>query len=244
MDRGAGPDQAIAGAEEPALLPRGHAALPREQVARAHRSRVLNAMGQAVAEKGYAATSISDIVARARVSRSAFYACFADKEACFLAGYAEEAERHFGLITAAVEDAGDEWLAQLRAGVQAYVGELERQPQFARSFLIEILAAGQRASQLRTAVHERYATLMEDWYAQAPRELGLPTLPHEMFRAAVGASNELVIARLERLVSGDDTSTRTDPLEELVFQALLGLFGLEHQRCARYLADAHQRESG
>jgi AcrR family transcriptional regulator len=229
VNRQAELDDVPAPTELPALLPRGHAALPPEQVAQAHRRRLLNAMAQAVAEKGYVATNISDIVGRARVSRSAFYACFDDKEACFLAGYAEEAERHFELITAAVENASDDWLGQLRAGVRAYVRELERQPRFARSFLIEILAAGQRASELRTGVHERYATVMEDWYAQAPRALGLPALPHEMFRAGVGATNELVIARLERLASGDARKTQMYPLEDLVFQTLLGLFGLDHQ---------------
>lgn len=190
-------------------------------------------MAQAVAEKGYVATSISDIVARARVSRSAFYACFPDKETCFLAGYTEEAERHFTLITAAVQDAGDDWLGQLHAGVRTYVRELERQPRFARSFLIEILAAGQRASELRTVVHERYARVMEDWYAQGVRERGLPPLPHEMFRAAVGASNELVTARFERLVSREAAGAEMRPLEDLVFQTLLGIFGLEPGRSAR-----------
>jgi AcrR family transcriptional regulator len=179
-------------------------------------------MAEAVADQGYVATSIADIVARARVSRSAFYACFADKEACFLAGYSQEAERHFALITAAVEASGEDWLGQLRTGVRVYVRELERQPRFARSFLIEILAAGPRASELRTAVHERYAALMKDWYEQAPAELELPALPDEIFRAAVGATNELVIARLERI----GTDAGAHPLEELVLHSLLGLFGL------------------
>ena len=212
-------------ADPPALLPRGHAALPPELVAQAHRRRLLSAMAEAVAEKGYVATSISDIVARARVSRSAFYACFADKEACFLAGYAEEAQRHFELITTAVA-AEDDWLAQLRAGARAYVRELELQPRFARSFLIEILAAGPRALALRSAVHERYAMLLKDWYEQAPDAPALPSLPDEIFRAAVGASNELVIARLERPVPEDGGAA---PLEELVLHCLLGLFGLRER---------------
>jgi AcrR family transcriptional regulator len=183
-------------------------------------------MAEAVAEKGYVATSISDIVARARVSRSAFYACFADKEACFLAGYAEEAERHFQLITAAVAAAEDDWLGQLRAGARTYVRELERQPRFARSFLIEILAAGPRAIELRSAVHDRYAMLLKDWYAQAPDPLALPQLPDEIFRAAVGATNELVIARIERPFADHRRDGDAAPLEQLVLHCLLGLFGL------------------
>jgi AcrR family transcriptional regulator len=207
-------------ADLPALLPRGPAALPRDVVATAHRRRVLNAMAQAVAEKGYVATSISDIVSRARVSRSAFYECFADKEACFLAGYAEEAERHFGMIAEAAA-AEDDWSQQLRSGVRAYVRELERHPGFAQSFLIEILTAGPEALELRSTVYERYVSLMRDWYANAPAELALAPLPDEVFRAAVGATNELVVTRLAQEVAGDQPA-----LEDLVLYSLLALFGL------------------
>jgi AcrR family transcriptional regulator len=206
----------------PALLPRGPAALPREVVATAHRRRLLNSMAQAVAEKGYVATSISDIVAGARVSRSAFYGCFADKEACFLAGYAEEAERHFGLIAEAAAAERD-WPQQLRSGVRTYVRELELHPGFARSFLIEILTAGPDALELRSAVYERYVSLMRDWYKNAPPELELAPLPDEVFRAAVGATNELVVTRLERQGAGAEP-----PLEDLVLYSLLALFGLAH----------------
>lgn len=212
-------------AGSPALLPRGPGALPPEVVAAAHRRRLLNAMAAAVAQKGYVATSIADVVAGARVSRSAFYQCFADKEDCFLVAYAEQADRHFsGIEAAAAQEDG--WLDQLRAGVHAYVRDLEAYPSFARSFLIEILAAGPRASELRGAVHERHAALMENWYATAPARLRLPNLPHEIFRAAVGATNELVIARLERQGSRPTQLAGAPSLEELVFDGLVGLFRL------------------
>ena len=183
-------------------------------------------MAEAVAEKGYVATSIADIVSRARVSRSAFYACFRAKEDCFLAGYAEEADRHFGLITDAVAEQ-PEWLDQLIAGAHAYVRQLRLQPRFARTFLIEVIAAGPRATELRAEVHERYATLMKNWYDGAPKALRLPALPDEIFRAAVGATNELVIARLERELEGDaEALEEAQPLEQLVRYTLFSLFGL------------------
>jgi AcrR family transcriptional regulator len=177
-------------------------------------------MAEAVAENGYVATSISDIVARARVSRSAFYACFADKEACFLAGYEEEAERHFRLIAEAAAGEQD-WWEQLRSAVRAYVLELERHPGFARSFLIEILTAGPKALELRAVVYERYVSLMRDWYENAPPELELAPLPAEVFRAGVGATNELVVTRLDRRDAGG-----APPLADLVLYSLLALFGL------------------
>jgi AcrR family transcriptional regulator len=213
-------------AAAPTLLPRGPAALPPAVVARAHRERLLRAMAEAVAEKGYVATSIADIVSRARVSRSAFYACFRDKEDCFLAGYAAEGDRHFELITDAVA-AQPDWLDQLTAGADAYVRQLRLQPRFARTFLIEVIAAGPRATELRAEVHERYAALMKTWYHGAPKSLRLPPLPDEIFRAAVGATNELVIARLEReLERGAKAHDEAQPLEQLVRYTLFAIFGL------------------
>ena len=45
-------------------------------------------MGLAVADKGYPATTIADVVRHARVSKRTFYESYPDKEACFLATYA------------------------------------------------------------------------------------------------------------------------------------------------------------
>jgi len=50
---------------------------------RAQRQRIVDAMTECCAEKTYAATTITDIVGRARISRTTFYKHFADKRACF-----------------------------------------------------------------------------------------------------------------------------------------------------------------
>jgi AcrR family transcriptional regulator len=51
------------------------------------RERLLRAMGICVSERGYAETTIADVVRIARTSRSVFYKHFADKEECFLETY-------------------------------------------------------------------------------------------------------------------------------------------------------------
>ena len=71
----------------PNRLPSGRHGLPRETVAASQRARMIDAMAAVVAEKGYAATTVADVVERAGVSRRTFYEQFADKEACFLAAY-------------------------------------------------------------------------------------------------------------------------------------------------------------
>src|ERR1700721_2340996 len=64
-------------------LPRGRHGLPREQVLASQRGRMLQAIAEAVADKGYARVTVADVISRAGVSRETFYEQFEDKEAAF-----------------------------------------------------------------------------------------------------------------------------------------------------------------
>ena len=80
-------------------LPRGRHKLAPDDVRASQRERLVRAMLETVAERGYEATTVPDVVARARVSRNAFYEFFDDKIDCFIA---------------ACDDAAAEMLDQLR----------------------------------------------------------------------------------------------------------------------------------
>jgi len=56
---------------------------PSDLGAQSQRTRIIDAMVQSCAEKAYTGTTITDIVARAAISRTTFYKHFADKRACF-----------------------------------------------------------------------------------------------------------------------------------------------------------------
>jgi AcrR family transcriptional regulator len=56
---------------------------PPEIDRQSQRQRILDAIVESCAEKTYAATTITDIVARARISRTTFYKHFDDKRKCF-----------------------------------------------------------------------------------------------------------------------------------------------------------------
>ena len=74
-------------------LPRGRHGLSREQVEASQRLRLMRAMAEVMAEKGYARTSVADILRRARVSRETFYELFDSKEDCFMSAF-EQAYAH------------------------------------------------------------------------------------------------------------------------------------------------------
>ncbi len=179
------------------VLPRGRHAAPRPVVREAQRTRMLAAMVQAVAEKGYARVAVADVVERAGVSRKTFYEQFANKDDCFLAAYDATVDELLATIDDALDALAPDWLAAHRAAVQAYLEELAASPDFAKAFLIEVLGAGPEALKRRAAVQSRFAAQLEAVHRRARQDIPeIPQVPPYTFRAAVGAVTELVTAQV------------------------------------------------
>src|SRR3982750_3956300 len=84
------PNQSVDTPEDPpelARLPPGRHGLPREFVAHNQRERLIAGLAEAVAENGYAGTTIAHITRHAAVSRRTFYEHFNSKDECFVAAY-------------------------------------------------------------------------------------------------------------------------------------------------------------
>ena len=87
------------------------------------------------------ATTISDLVASAGVSRRSFYEHFENKEECLLATYDALIER----LTARIAEAynpEDEWIDQIEAIVRALFEASSDRPDAARLVCVEMGAAG------------------------------------------------------------------------------------------------------
>jgi AcrR family transcriptional regulator len=180
----------------PRRLPRGSHGLDRGVVEESQRTRLLEAVGRAVADKGYAAATIDDIVRGAGVSKKTFYEHFADKEECFLAAYEAAAAELFRRVSESHE-AGADWLERTRAGIAAYLRWLAAEPALARVFLIEVAAAGPRAAEARERLRDRYALFLRERQDEARGHIpSLPRLPDEVFQAVVAAADDLVVRRL------------------------------------------------
>jgi AcrR family transcriptional regulator len=181
------------------VLPRGRHAAPRRVVRESQRERLLGALAEAVAARGYAGAAVADVISLAGVSRKTFYEHFANKEECFLAAYEAGVEMVLDAIDAAVAAALDPYSAAA-AGTRAYTQTLAANPSLARAFFLEVLAAGEAALARRELVLERFADQLERIYSDARR--GLVVLPEPppryVFRACVGAVNELVTTELRR----------------------------------------------
>jgi AcrR family transcriptional regulator len=129
----------VASRSTPRPLPGRHQ-LPREFIAKHQRARIINALALEVSEKGYRAVTVADVVKRAGIARNTFYDNFSSKEDCFLAA------QKFAMSTAlgrVVEAAGeiDDWPHRVEAGLAAFLRFVAEQPAFARTCMVDALAA-------------------------------------------------------------------------------------------------------
>jgi AcrR family transcriptional regulator len=203
----------------PRRLPRGTHGLDPGVVAASQRTRLLEAVGQAVAEKGYAGATIDDIVRGAGVSKKTFYDHFSDKLDCFLAAYEAASDELLGRLREA-QSSPSGWLERTRAGIVAYLRWLAAEPALARVFLIEVAAAGPVAAERRERLRDRYADLLRDLQDYARAEIpALPTLPTEVFHALVAAVDEVVVRRIRE--SGATALPELEPILLYLQVALL-----------------------
>jgi len=193
-------------------LPHGRHGLPRDVVVRSQRERMLRAMADAVAERGYAATSVADVLKRAGVSRRTFYEQFANKRDCFLAAYDEAVSLVMARVRTAYAGPGA-WEARLAAGFTAFLEYLATEPSFARMCVVEVLAAGQDALERRDRALADFAKLIAQSHRDAPET---DTVPLVYFEVMVGGIYHVVHGRIVR----GDVDALSELLPDLLYCAM------------------------
>ncbi|HTU79773.1 MAG TPA: TetR/AcrR family transcriptional regulator [Solirubrobacteraceae bacterium] len=172
------------GKRAPAELPRGPHSLSREQVAGNQRQRLIAAMIEAVGEQGSARTTVAQVIARAGVSRKAFYQHFENKQACLLETYDELARDVVEYVTRAYLEHG-EISASARAAIDAVFEWASEHSSALRLVLVEVGATG-------PAGIARREQLLGDFEEMLRLSLGLPPGPNPVLRAVVGGLNRVL----------------------------------------------------
>ncbi len=163
-------------------------------LAHSPRERILIALAELVAKRGYAGTSVEHIIKRAVVSRSTFYSEFASREAALLALFeASQKELTARIATAATDTS--EWPERVVAVLRAFLAYTAENPAIARTILVESVTVG-------SAAIDRYEQAMAEL---APifaggRELATDAaaLPEALEDMVVGSVIWLVHQRLLR----------------------------------------------
>jgi AcrR family transcriptional regulator len=148
-------------------LPPGSHGIPADVVARNQRERLVSAMAEVCAERGYAEASVAGVAKRAGVSSLTFYEQFAGKQDCMLAAHRqllgrllEEVDRARGSESAPE--------AKSRAAIRTALALFAADPPSARLLTVEILAAGPEGVKRHGAMVESFAErLGADWVRAA-----------------------------------------------------------------------------
>ena len=226
-----GREMPIATERVPQRLPRGRHGLPRRFIVHNQRERMLLAVAEAVAEQGYATTTVADIISRARLSRRTFYEHFADKEECFLAAYDTVVDQLLAGVGHAYEEA-EGWVQKVHDGLRAFLAALAAEPAFARMCIVEVVAAGPDARARRDAAMRVFVDFLEPGRAEAPKGITVPALASEII---VGGIYEAIYARLMR----DEGDELVDLLPDLLYCALVPFIG--HRAAEKAVQDTARR---
>jgi AcrR family transcriptional regulator len=145
--------------------------------------RIIRGATEAIAEKSYAAATIAEIAERAPVSLSTFYAHFGSKEAVYLAALDAGQARMFAAMLPVFRRTRG-WPQATRAGLEAMLGFLAFEPEFARISIVEILRSGRKPVELRDRTVEVMKRFLKPGFELAP---GLSPLVGDAVVGAVGA---------------------------------------------------------
>jgi AcrR family transcriptional regulator len=204
-------------ADELGPLPAGRHGYSREQVAHHQRERLIAGLAEAVAEKGYAAVTLTDIVRHAKVSRRVFYANFEGKEQCFLAAFEVVVDHLRELLAAAVAPL-EGWPAQAIAATRAALAFLAAEPDLARLCLLESRAAGPALTKRFNQAVGEIAPLLRQGRCERPEAARLPGSTED---STIGA----LVSLAQRKVAAGEAARLEDLLPDCAELVLLPYLG-------------------
>jgi AcrR family transcriptional regulator len=205
--------------------------IPHDAGASAQRRRIIEAMIASCAEKTYAETTITDIVAGAKISRTTFYKRFADKRECF-------------------EAAVDVCVDELRAAAQDSFSSADSPPDAvlkATMGMLELMAAKPAVAQLLAGD----AVSVEPAVVERYRKLLIPALEDlwgDLDGGGPRTDPRLAFGRAQLLVFSEVAAGRCDYLPallpELVYLALAPFAGHKEAVRQAQLAEAGANSNG
>jgi AcrR family transcriptional regulator len=166
---------------------------PPEETERNQRERLFAAMVATVAEQGYEATTVADLVDLSGVSRSAFYRHFRDKQECFVAAIEALVGPALKIAEAGLELPGD--MPRAKQAFEALIEQIVDQSAASKMCFVEIYAAGPEGVALVDRSIDAFAALVRQLMDETPGHKGMPP---EIVRALLGGVQKVIHKRLYR----------------------------------------------
>ena len=217
---GSGPATADLGVViEKEHLPAGRSDLAEPLIAHSQRERILNAMAQSCAAKGYNATTIGDICETGGISRATFYELFKDKEDCFHAAMELSLADAMGEIVA-VYSPDKPWATMVRDAAASFLELLASRPTFARMALVEAPSSGERAFELYASGRRVLQSLLDRGRNDPVEEQAIPS---SAGRAALAAAESLIVGQ----ILAGNTKRLPELLPDIVYITTVPYLGQE-----------------
>jgi AcrR family transcriptional regulator len=211
-------------------LPPGRHRLPAEYVTNNQRARMLQAISELAAERGYQKTTIDLIAKSARVSLKTFYEHFASKEECFLVAFDTDVEAAAEIFEELL-DPEMPWPDRIASGLEIFLEMVAAEPTRAKLCLVASQSAGSAAFARYQATLERVALKLREGRDLNPMAGKMP----EGLEVAIAGGIAWLVH--QRLVNGSGEKLR-ELLPEIVQLTLTPYVGEEQARRAAWTASS------
>lgn len=163
----------------------------------AFRIRLLDGLARSIADRGYRATTVADIVRHAHTSKRTFYSEFEDKEECFVELLRTDHEQLLVAIRGAVDPASD-WQVQIRQAAAAYVDHIGARPEVTLSWIRELPALGTTVRSIQRSSMSGLTDLLVE-LSDSPgfRRAGIAPVRRELAVILLGGLRELTALTVE-----------------------------------------------
>lgn len=158
----------------------------------ARRQRLLASALSLFSERGFHDTSVDEVVALARTSKSAFYEYFESKEDCCRVLLEQEGGALIGAVREAASGETD-YRRRTQLGIATFIRSCAGRAPVARLLLLESVALSDSIEAVRDRLHAQFAELVESdlRHAQAAGDQQLEGVDPALYgRVVVGAVNE------------------------------------------------------
>jgi AcrR family transcriptional regulator len=207
------------GARAPIRLPRGRHGLPAGVVARSRRTRIIHATAEVMMSKGYADTTVADIVATAGIARDVFYEHFENKQHAFLEAQQHSTQNILDACATAFFSA-KRWPERVWRGLEILIAIIASNPELSHLRLVECYAAGPTAVRRAEEVTRAFTIFLEEGYGYRAQASKLPRLSSQ---AIAGAFFEVI----QRHVARGESAALPRELPRLTYIAIAPFTGPE-----------------
>lgn len=161
------------------------------------RTRLLDGLAASIAERGYRASTVADIVRHARTSKRTFYGEFTDKEQCFVELLRANNDELIAGIRAAVDEQAP-WRDQIRQAANSYVEHIAARPEITLSWIRELPALGESVRTVqRSAMSALTEMLIDLSDSDGFRRAGIEPVSRPLAVILLGGLRELTALTVE-----------------------------------------------